>query len=132
LADVGDNNNFTGFKDPRMDELMAKYAASFDPKERVQLLRQLDAVMVNLYHYVLFWTVPAERLAFWNKFGQPAGFLTRIGGWNGDLALGPGVERLWWIDPAKDRQLKKALTDPSVKLEVGPLEDKYWLTYKSK
>ena len=130
LADVGDNNNWTGFKDPRMDELMAKYAASFSLKEHVELLRQLDAVMMNQYHYALFWTAPAERLAFWNKFGQPRGYLTRIGDRNGDLALGPGVERLWWLDPVKEQQLKKASADTSIRLEIGPLEDKYWLTYK--
>jgi len=130
LADVGDNNNFTGFKDPRMDDLMARYAASFNLKEHVDLLRQLDLIMTSQYHYVLLWTAPAERLAFWNKFGQPAGYLTRTGDYNGDLALGPGVERLWWIDPKRDQQLKKAQADASMKLEAGPLEDKYWLTYK--
>jgi len=130
LADVGDNNNFTGLKGAAMDDLMAKYAASFDQKEHVDLLRQLDAVLVNQYHYVLFWTAPAERLAFWNKFGQPKGYLTRIGDFNGDLGLGPGVERLWWLDPEKEKQLKKAQADTSIKLDVGPLEDKYWLSYK--
>jgi hypothetical protein len=86
--------------------------------------------MTGLYHYVLFWTAPAQRLAYWNKFGHPEGHLTRIGDWQGDLSLGPGVERLWWVDPVKEQQLKKALADSSIKLEVGPLEDKYWLTYK--
>jgi microcin C transport system substrate-binding protein len=129
LADTRNNNNLTGFKDPRMDELMAKYAGSSDPNERIAALRELDSAMTSQYHYVLAWTAPFLRLAYWNKFGQPAGHLTRTGDWFGDRQLGPGIERLWWIDPAKEGALKKAMADSSVKLGVGPGEDKYWLTY---
>jgi hypothetical protein len=39
---------------------------------------------------------------------------------------------LWWIDPEKNAQLQKALRDSSVKLEVGPTEDRYWLNYDKK
>lgn len=130
LADIGDNNNITGFKDPKMTEILGKYAASFTVKERTELLRQLDNVMANQYHYIFMWTAPYKRLAFWNKFGQPPGYLTRIGDWNSDLALGPGPERLWYVDPAKEAALKKAQADPDMKLPIGPLEDKSWLEYK--
>jgi microcin C transport system substrate-binding protein len=132
LADARDNNNITGFKNPRMDELMAKYGTASTLKEQVEIIRKLDEIMTSQYHFVLLWTAPFERLVYWNRFGHPTGYLTRIGDWNGDLALGPGVERLWWLDPAKEQQLKKAQADPSVKLEVGPVEDKYWLNYSKK
>jgi len=130
LADAKNNNNLTGFKDPHMDELMEKYKSSFDQKEREALLRELDGVMANQYHWVFQWMLPSQRIAFANKFGQPAGYLARTGMYKSDISLGPGPERLWWIDPAKDEKLKKALADPAVKLGVGPTDDKYWLSYK--
>ena len=130
LADQKDNGNITGFQEPKMGELMTKYAGSFDMKKRIALVRELDGVMTSQYHMVLAWTAPFLRLAYWNKFGQPTGYLTRTGDYFGDLALGAGVERLWWIDPVKEGQLKKAMADPTVKLGVGPVEDKYWLGYK--
>jgi hypothetical protein len=61
-------------------------------------------------------------MAFWNKFGHPESYLTRLG----DSREPP---TLWWIDPQKDQQLKRALSDPSMKLEVKPAEKRYWLDY---
>ncbi len=49
-----------------------------------------------------------------------------------DLNQGPGVERLWWIDPEKTQKLDEAMRDSSIKLPVGPIEDKYWLDYAKK
>jgi hypothetical protein len=37
---------------------------------------------------------------------------------------------MWWIDPAKQAQLEKALGDPSIKLESGPVEDRYWIEFE--
>jgi len=130
LADLKDNGNITGFKDPRMEELMLKYASASNQKERIAALRGLDEVMASQYHYVLAWTAPFLRLAYWNKFGQPAGYLTRTGSYITNRDLGAGPERLWWINPEKEAQLNKALADPTMKLGVGPAEDKYWLSYK--
>ena len=62
------------------------------------------------------------RVAYQNKFGHPDYYFSRIHD-HRDMAL------LWWIDPAKERDYERALADPSVKLEVGPLEVKYWQEY---
>lgn len=132
LAAQENNNNITSFKDPKADELMEKYAKSFDLKERVKLIQELDLLLANQYHYVLHWGAPSLRLAYWNKFGQPRGYLTRTGEYTSDLNQGPSVERLWWIDPDKARKLDQAMKDPSIKLPVGPVEDKYWLDYGKK
>ena len=45
---------------------------------------------------------------------------------------GPGIPQLWWIDPAKQSKLEQALRDPSIKLDVGPDEDRYWLQVAKK
>jgi microcin C transport system substrate-binding protein len=132
LAAQKDNNNITSFKDPHADELMAKYGVSFDANERIALLRELDGVLTSQYHYVLHWQAPFQRLAYWNKFGQPRGYLTRTGDYMSDLSQGPGIERLWWIDGNKAKKLDQAMKDESITLPVGPLEDKSWLEYGKK
>jgi microcin C transport system substrate-binding protein len=130
LADLKDNGNLPGFKDPRMIALMDKYASTFDSKKRIPIIRELDEVMTGQYHYVLTWTAPFLRLAYWNKFGQPAGYVTRTGDYFGDVVLGPGLERLWWLDPAKEAKLKKAMADPTLKLDSASVEEKHWLNYQ--
>jgi microcin C transport system substrate-binding protein len=132
LAAQQNNNNLTSFKDPHADELMEKYGKSFDLNERVALIQELDGLLASQYHYVFHWGAPSLRLAYWNKFGQPRGYLTRTGDYMSDLNQGPGVERLWWIDPEKAKKLDQAMRDPSIKLPVGPIEDKYWLDYAKK
>jgi microcin C transport system substrate-binding protein len=126
LADVGNNNNITGFKDHRIDELCDKYDTLFDPKERIETLRELDGVLTNQYDYILFWYSPSRRILYWNKFGMPAGILTRTGDRESVEFLGPGPEQLWWIDPAKSRKLDQALKNPSLKLDVGQTDNRYW------
>src|SRR4029450_989234 len=88
--------------------------------------------MTNQNHYLLRWFGPSQRIAYWNKFGHPPAYMTRIGQYNGDLNLGPGMERLWWIDPGKSQTLTRAMADTSIKLDVGPTEDHYWQEYAKK
>ena len=132
LAAQQNNNNLTSFKDPHADELMEKYGTNFDLNQRVALIRELDGLLTSQYHYVLHWGAPSLRLAYWNKFGQPRGYLTRTGDYMSDLNQGPGVERLWWIDPEKAQKLDQAMRDPSIKLPVGTVEDKHWLEFDKK
>jgi hypothetical protein len=37
-----------------------------------------------------------------------------------------GISRLWWVDPEKSRKLDEAMRDPTIKLDVPPVEDHYW------
>jgi microcin C transport system substrate-binding protein len=122
LADQENNNNVTGFKNKRVDELCALYDKTFDPAERIRLIREIDGIVTNDYQYVLLWYRPYQRIVYWNKFGTPPGYLTRVGDFFNVLSL-------WWIDPEKDQELKQAMGDPSVKLEVGPTDDRYWIEY---
>ena len=65
--------------------------------------------MTSQYHYILKWYTPSRRIAYWNKFGYPTGKITRVGLFRSDLNLGPGIERLWWIDPGKAERLNRAV-----------------------
>lgn len=128
LADVDNTNNITGFKNARVDELCEAYDKMFDVEERVRALREIDGILANAYPYALQWNAPYARLVYWNKFGTPPGYLSRTGDYFGS-GTGPGLPQMWWIDPAKDAKLQQALRDPSLKLEVGPTEDRYWIEF---
>src|SRR2546430_3971492 len=77
------------------------------------------------HEYVLFWEAPYVRIAYWNKFGMPQGYLSRFG----DYTDAPG---LWWIDPDKDAALRKAMADNNAKLPVGAVDDSFWQEYAKK
>jgi microcin C transport system substrate-binding protein len=125
LADEKNTNNITGFKNARADEIIAQYNAEFDLQKRIKLLQEFDGIITNEHHMILEWTAPYERFAFWSKFGMPEGVITNVG----DSRDVPAV---WWIDPDKQQKLEAALKDPSIQLEVGETDNRYWLEYVKK
>jgi microcin C transport system substrate-binding protein len=125
LADVDNTNNITGFKNARVDQLLNEYDRMFEAEERVRVIREIDGLIANSHQYILHWSAPYTRVVYWNKFGAPPGYLTRIGDYG-------AVWMMWWIEPQKERELREALGDPNKKLEVGPTEDRYWLEYGEK
>jgi microcin C transport system substrate-binding protein len=121
-ADKKASTNTTGFKNARVDEIIALYERELDVQKRAVLLRELDGIVSGEHHYLLEWYAPFERIVYANKFGQPPGLITRIGDYRDPVSM-------WWIDPQKNAALERAMRDPSVKLEVGASEDKYWLDF---
>lgn len=122
LADVDNTNNITGFKDKRVDQLLVGYDKMFDTEDRIRAIKEIDGILANSYQYILLWGAPNTRVVYWNKFGAPPGYLSRIGDYT-------AIWMMWWIEPQKERALQEALRDPSKKLEVGPTEDRFWLDY---
>jgi microcin C transport system substrate-binding protein len=122
LADVKNSYNYTGFKDKRADEILTAYNQEFDQQKRVALIRELDGIVANLYPSILEWQAPFDRIAYQNKFGHPESFFTRIGDQY-------DMMKYWWIDPALERRHAEAEKNPSVKMDVGPLEVRYWAEF---
>ena len=122
MADEKNTNNITGFKNPRADQVIDAYNKEFDFSKRVKLLQELDRLVTSDHNWILEWTAPYERIVFWSRFGQPPGYLTRIGDYR-------DIPSLWWIDPDQSRKLDEAMKNPSTELGEGPSEDKYWLQY---
>jgi len=122
LADQKNNNNITGFKNARADEIMRQYQKTFEIGERTKLLRELDGILSAEHHWLFEWTAPYQRVVYWHKFGYPQGSLTRTGSFR-DMAW------LWWIDPERDRRLGEAMRDQSIQLGEGQSDDKYWLDF---
>jgi microcin C transport system substrate-binding protein len=126
-ADVQNTNNISGFKDKRIDQISEQYDVEFDRTKRAALLKELDGILTNQHHYIMEWYPPGERIAYWNRFGRPQGTFSRVGDYGG--TLGPGIPQMWWIDPAKAQRLEQARRDSSIKLEIPPVEDRYWQEY---
>lgn len=122
LADSNSTNNVTGIKNQRIDQLLQVYDREFDAQKRIDIIREIDGILANIHPYVLTWDTPYERIAFWNKFGHPEGYLTRIGDYR-------DVPSLWWIDPQKEAQVARGMNDTSVKMAVEPVEARYWEQY---
>jgi microcin C transport system substrate-binding protein len=122
LADVNNTNNITGFKDKRVDELLDLYDKEFDQQKRIAIIREIDGILANAHHYILEWDTPYQRIAYWNKFGHPEGYLTRVGDYT-------DMPSLWWIDPQREQRLGQAIADSSVKLPIEPIDILYWPQY---
>jgi microcin C transport system substrate-binding protein len=127
MADQLNTTNITGYKDKRIDEICDLYEVEFDQAKRAALLRELDGLAMNQYHYLMEWYPPASRFAYWNRFGMPQGTFSRVGDDIGSLA--PGIPQLWWIDPQKSQRVDQGLKDKSMKFEIPPIEDHYWQNY---
>lgn len=125
FADVPQSYNVTGLKNQRVDEILDAYYKEFDQQKRVALIRELDGIIANEYLYILEWDAPFERIAYWDKFGHPDSYYSRIGSYR-------DMQSMWWADPQKEARLKQAMADPAAKLPVGETEVKYWQEYAKK
>ena len=103
-----------------MDELCKAYDRAFNLADQIRIVREIDSRIFRQHPYVLDWGSTSVRVIYWDKFGHPDSYLNRTT--DPDTLLWG-----WWVDPEKERRLRAAEKDPSVKLEVGPTEVRYWL-----
>jgi microcin C transport system substrate-binding protein len=121
-ADLPVSYNISGFKNDRVDELIDAYDLEGDLDARIELMRELDDIVSNSYIYMMEWYAPYNRFVYWNNYGQPESYLSRVGlGYSG--AFDPFI--MWWHDPVKEAALNEARRNNSA-LEIGPSEVDYW------
>lgn len=120
LAKEKNNNNITGFADPRVDELCEEYDREYDVNRRIEIIREIDGIIYEQHPYILGWYNPAQRVVYWNKFGMPKWGTSRTGEAQQDLMYS------WWIDPEKERALEEAQRNSSITLEAPPIDQRFW------
>ena len=120
-ADQKASTNITGFKNARADELIEHYDRAFEIGERRKILRELDALVTAEHHWLMDWYAPFARILYWNKFGHPPGYITRIGDYRDPPTL-------WWFDPGKAERLEQARRTGG-SLPVGESDIRYWLDF---
>lgn len=83
-------DNMSGIKSPAIDALIEKMVASPDREALITRTRALDRVLLWSNLLVPHWHLGVDRLAYWNKFGQP------------DVIPSQGVQFFtWWRKPDK-------------------------------
>jgi microcin C transport system substrate-binding protein len=105
-ADVPNQLNRAGIREPAVDDAVARMIAATDRKTVVDALRTVDRV-VQFQHYFIplqhSYPTPVGELSisYWNKFGRPAKDPT----WN-FLFLSLDT---WWVDPKKQAALSHGI-----------------------
>ncbi|MGN0891757.1 MAG: extracellular solute-binding protein [Oligosphaeraceae bacterium] len=109
------SSNITGFANPQVDSLIQRQKGLFSVQERNEICRQIDAILVQDFPYLLLWNLDYTRLLYWNKFGTPPKVLGRFGG---------TPESLWWLDPDRQEELQDAM-DSDTPLPPEPASVSY-------
>lgn len=91
------SRNMIGIKDPAIDKLVDHVIFAKDREELVAATRALDRVLLWNDYVVPQWYAPRVRIAYWDRYGQPA----KLPG------LDPGFLQVWWYDQAKADRLPK-------------------------
>lgn len=95
------NNNVWAFGTPQTDKLIDIYRFNMDKQARLDAMHKLDAIVQDEAFYIPFWTAPYIRMLHWDNLSWPAFILPKraqsITDW-----------QVFWIDPAKVRQLAAA------------------------
>ncbi len=82
------SRNIIGIKDPAIDKLIDHIIFAKDRKSLVAATHALDRVLLWNHFVVPQWFVPYERIAMWEKFGQPAR----------QSSQSVAFLRAWWYD----------------------------------
>lgn len=103
-ADRPAGQNITGFKNARVDELIAQQRTEFDLEKRNEICREIDSILVQEFPYILLWNINYARLLFWNKFAMPATVLGKYGDESAAYSL-------WWFDEDSAADLDEAVSE---------------------
>jgi microcin C transport system substrate-binding protein len=91
------SRNTIGLKDPAIDALIDKVISAPDREALVDAVHALDRVLVWGHYVVPHWHIAVDRVAYWDKFGQPK--IIPRQGYQFDA---------WWVDQAKADAIAKA------------------------
>lgn len=101
-ADQAAGNNICGLKDPEIDALIESQKTEMDAGRRKEILRKIDARLVQLVPYILMWQSDRHRLLYWNRFGTPRSVLDKFN-------REDSASSYWWYDPERARALEEAM-----------------------
>jgi microcin C transport system substrate-binding protein len=92
------SRNLIGIKDPTIDKLVDHVIFAKSREELVAATNALDRVLLWNDFVVPQWYAPVVRIAYWDRYGQPA---TLPG-------LTPGFTQVWWFDKSLAAKLPGA------------------------
>lgn len=96
-ADNTSSSNWIGLKDPVVDKLIDAVIYAPDRDSLITATRALDRVLTWGQYLIPGWSLRADRIVYWDKFGLPPKTPK-----NGTDFMA------WWVDPAKAAKLAAA------------------------
>ena len=90
-ADVPSSRNYAGIKDPGVDALIQRIIFAKDRDELVAATKALDRVMMAQQYVIPSYTITADRIAYWDRFGHPDPY----------PRFSIGFPTVWWWDAEK-------------------------------
>jgi len=97
-ADRDGSRNYSGIKDPAIDQLVERLVFSTNRKDLIIATKALDRVLLWNHFVVPMWHIPYDRTARWNRFGHPENLPD----------FSNGFPAIWWWDDEKAQQTKAA------------------------
>jgi microcin C transport system substrate-binding protein len=91
-ADVDSSRNYAGIKDPAVDALIRRLIFAKDREELIAATRALDRVMMAQQFVIPSYTILADRIAYWDRFGHPD---------YDKIRFTIGFPTVWWWDAEK-------------------------------
>lgn len=96
------NNNIWAFGRPDTDKLIDIYRFNMDKPTRLDAMVKLDSIIQDEAFYIPFWNAPYVRFVYWDQLSWPKFYLPK-------RTQSPFTDwQVFWIDPAKEKQLKEA------------------------
>jgi microcin C transport system substrate-binding protein len=93
--DQRESANWGGINNPVVDALLDELVAARNLDDIKATTRALDRVLLWNHYIIPSYYADQNRIAYWDRFGQP--------GRNPKYAVGfPGT---WWLEPDKDARL---------------------------
>ncbi len=128
LANKEDNNNVSGFANPRVDALCAQYDVEFSTKKRIEIIQEIDKIVSEERPTFMTFYQATDWLLYWDRYSYPEYVVDRY--------LQDGVDnwavlKYWWFDPAKAQRLQEAIAKND-SLPVGELKATYWRDFAAK
>lgn len=127
MADDTNSTNWSGFKSPRVDELVTQYNIEEDKAKRVQITREIDSIMYAELPYVYGWFADYTRLIWLNKFGFPPYIVCRFDDYYSSTE--PSIFQMWWTDPERLAAYNEALKGGTITLDEADkvVDNNFWL-----
>lgn len=97
-ADEDGSQNYAGIKNAAVDKLIDKVIYAKDRDDLVAATHALDRVLLANDYVVPGWTLPASRVARWNRFAHP----------NPLPQYSTGFPTTWWYDQALAAKIGRA------------------------
>lgn len=123
LATTTNNNNITAFANERVDELLTAYDREYDQSRREEIIQEIDRILYDSHNYVLGWYNPAQRVVYWNKYGQPEPWGSARYSRN---SSNRHLTTYWWYDEAKAAELEAAMASETATMETPDEKVTFW------